>query len=367
MKILILAAGNDIHTVRWCNQLSENQRNEVHLCYVSNQKPSIDAFSNKVFLHELKYPSPYGYYLNIFELKKIIKKIKPNILNTHYASGYGTLGRISRFSPHLISVYGSDVYDFPYQNRFNMRLITKNLKNADSIASTSNAMAIQVTKLIECELEDIHITPFGVDVKKFHLKSSEKRDNEFVIGSIKKLSAKYGIKYGILAVNYLIKDLLTDEERSRIKLKYNIYGEGEEKSDLQRLVSECGLEEIVVFKGKIANSEVPKALNELDVFLGTSILDSESFGVAIVEAMACQVPVIVTDVDGFKEVVDNGKAGIIVSRKNFIEMAEQILKLLRNPKLRIEIGEKQRKHVMNRYDWIENVKKMESIYELIEH
>ena len=56
--------------------------------------------------------------------------------------------------------------------------------------------------------------------------------------------------------------------------------------------------------GKIPNEKVPEALNKLDIFCVTSILNSESFGVAVVEAMACEVPVVATDVDGFREVVD---------------------------------------------------------------
>jgi hypothetical protein len=174
MKILLLAAGNDIHSVRWANQLSENG-NEVHLSYVSNHKPSVDKFSKQVLLHELKRPAPFGYYQNVLQLRRIIKSIRPDILNAHYASGYGTLGRLVRFSPFLISVYGSDVYDFPYKNRINMKIIRKNLNAADSIASTSYAMACQTSKLINCPVSNIHITPFGVDIKKFTKKTLIKK------------------------------------------------------------------------------------------------------------------------------------------------------------------------------------------------
>jgi len=124
MKVMLLAAGNDIHSVRWANQLSFNG-NEVHLCFVSNQRPSLDKLNNKVILHELKIPAPYGYYANVFQLRNLIKSIKPDILNAHYSSGYGTLGRLVGFSPYLISVYGSDVYDFPYKRKVNMNIIKK--------------------------------------------------------------------------------------------------------------------------------------------------------------------------------------------------------------------------------------------------
>ncbi|ODM27120.1 hypothetical protein A7W90_13350 [Clostridium sp. Bc-iso-3] len=359
MKILLLASGRDIHSVRWANQLSRNG-NTVHLCYVSNQKPSIDKFDDNVFLHELKFPAPIGYYLNVYQLRKIIKNIKPDILNAHYASGYGTLGRLTGYSPYLISVYGGDVYDFPYQSRINMEIIKKNLKAADSIASTSYAMARQTSKLINCRAEDIYITPFGVDTKQFYKRNMNK-GNEIVIGSIKKLTPKYGIKYGILAINYLVNNLFA-ENKKNTKIKYLIYGEGPERAELEQLVKDLNLQDIIEFKGRIPNNLVPQALNEFDIFLGTSVLDSESFGVAVVEAMACEVPVIVTDVDGFKEVVDNGKAGIMVPRKDYKAMAEQIYKLVKDSELRVKLGKVERERVIEKYNWIDNVKEMEYIY-----
>ncbi len=358
MKVLLLAAGSDTHSVRWANQLSKHG-NEVHLCYVSNHKPSVDKFSKEVMLHELKVTAPYGYYLNVPQLKRIIKLIKPDVLNAHYASGYGTLGRLVGFSPYLISVYGTDIYDFPYKGKMNMFIIKKNLYAADSIASTSNAMAYQISRVIKYPASDINITPFGVNIKKFLKKNIKKNKNDIIIGTIKKLSPKYGIKYGILAVNHLIKNVLRSSEKE-LSIKYFIYGEGEERKELEMLVEKLSLQNIVEFKGRISNDLVPKALNEFDIFLGTSI--SESFGVAIVEAMACEVPVIVTDADGFKEIVDNGKYGIMVPRKDYKKMAEEIYSLIINPEQRIRLGIIERERVLDKYNWIENVRKMESIY-----
>lgn len=360
MKILLLAGANDIHTVRWANQLSENG-NEVHLCYVSNHKPAKDKFNEKVILHKLKLPAPYGYYLNLIQLKRIVNVVKPDIINAHYSSGYGTLSRLIKFSPYLLSVYGSDVYDFPYKNRVNMRIIKKNLKSADAIASTSYAMARQISRLINYPVNNIYITPFGVDINKFSKRVSNKTNGVFTIGSIKKLSPKYGIRYGILAIDHFVNVLMKENEQG-LKFKYLIYGEGEEKEDLIQLVNQKKLDNIVEFKGRIPNELVPDALNEMDIFLGTSILDSESFGVAVVEAMACEVPVIVTDVDGFREVVDQGKAGIMVPRKDYKIMAEEIYRLMYEPEQRKRIGLLERKRVIENYNWIKNVEKMESIY-----
>lgn len=129
------------------------------------------------------------------------------------------------------------------------------------------------------------------------------------------------------------------------------------KESILKTCDQCNLQDVVEFKGRIPNETVPMALNELDIFLGTSVLDSESFGVAIVEAMACEVPVIVTDVDGFKEVVDSGNAGVMVPRKDYKAMGIELFNLIQKPELRNEIGEKQRRRVVKEYNWINNVEK----------
>jgi glycosyltransferase involved in cell wall biosynthesis len=359
MKIVLLASGNDIHSVKWANQLAANG-NDVYLFYVKNQKPSIHSFNKKVNLFELKFSAPLGYFFNYFQVKNLIQKIQPDILNAHYASGYGTLGRLIKFKPFILSVYGSDVYDFPFKSKFNMQIIRKNLKSANQICSTSNAMARKIVSLLGIDLTEVHITPFGVDLVKFKNTNNNKTKEKIIIGSIKKLSPKYGMEYGILAINFLIKNLLT--AKKNIYIEYRIYGIGEDRKKLEQLVVNLGLNNVIKFMGRVSNDFVPTVLNDFDIFLGNSILDSESFGVAIVEAMACEVPVIVTDVDGFKEVVDNGNFGIIVPRRDPISMAKEILNLIENPDLRRDMGIKGRIRVTQLYNWIENVKNMEKIY-----
>lgn len=100
--------------------------------------------------------------------------------------------------------------------------------------------------------------------------------------------------------------------------------------------AELGLSEKIEFCGFIPNKDVPAALHSLDIACIPSILDSESFGVSAVEAMSCSVPVVVSDVDGLKEVVDDGVTGFVVERKNPQAMADKIIELIKKvPTLRI--------------------------------
>lgn len=361
MKVLFLSAANSIHTVKWVNALVE-RGHDVLLVYNKGHEPNQDMLHANVKRHGLKYRGNAGYYLNARELRKVSRSFSPDLVNVHYASGYGTLARIARLTPTLLSVWGSDVYDFPYESKLKNIILKKNVQYADELASTSNCMANQLRKVMGNSNLEVAVTPFGVDTEKFSRKySNSKKNLDFVIGNIKMLKPKYGVKEIILAVDKIVKDR-DFVEQAGINIRFKIYGDGEQKKELYQIVKERNLEETVEFLGKIPNDKVPDALNGFDVFCAFSQLDSESFGVAVVEAMAMEVPVVVSDVDGFKEVVDDSVTGFIVPRDDIEGCAEALKKLILDSDLRDRIGKAGRKRVLNFYDWKKNVDLMEDLY-----
>ena len=142
-----------------------------------------------------------------------------------------------------------------------------------------------------------------------------------------------------------------------------IYGDGSQKEEIQSYINQKGLASQITLKGKIPNKDVPSAIARFDVFVVLSQLDSESFGVAAVEAMAMGKAVVATDVDGFKEVISNEKTGIIVSRHSVEDAEKAILKVALDPAYRINLGKNGRKRVEENYDWDKNVNTMLKLYE----
>ena len=358
MKIIFLGGAGSIHTIRWVNSLSEKGL-EVILVSLKGEVETIGKINDNVKVIYLPFGTKLGYYLNVFALKKIISKEKPDLINAHYASGYGTLGRLSGFNKKLLNVWGSDVYDFPNDSKLKKRIIEKNLKNYTAIASTSYCMAEETKKYLENKSKEIFITPFGVDTEKFKNLNIEKKENEITIGIVKTLTEKYGIEYLIKAIKEL-ENILDIENYKKIRLL--IYGKGELKNKLEDLTKELQIEDKVIFKGYISNEDVPKALNEMDIFVVPSILDSESFGVAAVEAMACEIPVIASSVGGLKEVIVDKETGYLVPKKDHKEIAKYLKKLILDKNLRTSLGKNGRKRVLENYDWNSNVDYMIKIY-----
>ena len=167
MKILLIGALNSNHTKRWANAMAI-RGHEVMVAHRPEQTDDMGDLHPAVVTRALKYGGKsYSYYLNVPSLRKIYNEFKPDVVNAHYASGYGLLARMAKMKPLVISMWGSDIFDYPYRNPYNRYVITRNLNYCDAIASTSYAMADEARKVLRQPNKEITVTPFGVNVERF--------------------------------------------------------------------------------------------------------------------------------------------------------------------------------------------------------
>lgn len=360
LKILLLSDSRSEHTEKWALGLASKG---IHVGLFSFNKSSYDWINNHpliTLLHEAdetvnakKLKTKIKYIKNVSALKSAIASFKPDILHAHYATSYGLIGALSGFHPYIISVWGMDVYGFPNASYLHKSLLKYNLRKADMILSTSEVMKQETLKYTD---KNIIVTPFGVDTSVFKKIEVEKDKDTIYIGTIKSIEEKYGIKYIIDAAKIL------KEKIKNKKLKFLIVGAGSQLEFYKKQIIAEDLQDIVELTGRVKFSDVPHYHNLLDIFLNVSIDDSESFGVAVVEAMACETPVVVSDVGGLMEVIDKGKYGLIVKKKSSSEIALAIEKLINDPALRKEMGKKGRAHVMETYDFNVSLTKMMNAY-----
>lgn len=357
MRVAFLAPANSIHTQRWVAAL----RRRGHQVTLLSQHclPAPDG-GRDADVERLPFSGGAGYFLNALRLRARLAELKPDLLNVHYASGYGTTAALCGFRPCLLSVWGSDVYDFPYESLFKGLLLRGNLRRATRIASTSHVMAKQVRGLVP-ELPAALVTPFGVDCVRFQ--PDPRRDPEFItIGTVKTLAYKYGVDLLIVAFAGLLRDSQLGDAEIASRLRLMLVGGGAERGALEALAQSLGVRDKVVFVGPVAHGDVPAWLNQLDIYVAASRLDSESFGVAAVEASACGLPVVVSDAGGLPEVVLEGETGAVVPRENPQALAAAIKQLLLDPGLRQRMGRAGREFVVSTYEWERCVDTMEAAY-----
>jgi glycosyltransferase involved in cell wall biosynthesis len=365
MKILLLADPSSTHIIKWVNAIS-NRGIEILLFGLQDyaQSQYINCENVKIISMRIKSTlinKTHGslkkllYLKAVPKLRKLIKAEKPDILHSHYASSYGLLGALSGFNPYILSVWGADIYNFPKKNKLFEYVFKFSLNKADKILSTSHTMAGEISFFTK---KQIIVTPFGIDIEKFKNFFSKTPFNskDIIIGTVKSLEKKYGIDVLIKAFTFL-KNKYQD-----LQLKLLIVGKGSEEKNLKKLANDLGIRKDVLFTGFINQSEVPQYQNMLHIFVSVSIYESESFGVAVLEASACEKPVVVSNVGGLPEVVEDGKTGFIVEKQNPIKTAEAIEKLLLNKSLREQMGKNGRKRVIEKYNFSDNVDQMVEIY-----
>jgi len=362
MRIAFLALRNSIHTTRWVNSLAE-RGHEIHLISMQEARFPINPM---VIQHDLRIPPPAGYYLNVGQVRHILSQFPPDILHAHYASGYGTLGRLARWKPLILSVWGSDVFEFPYRSRWSRRTAFANLSAAGTICSTSHVMAAQVIKLVPAVKEHLHVIPFGIDCSTFSPDSTEKDNRYITIGTIKSLGLSYGIDILLRAFTLAVNSLKNSQPAVAEVLKLVIVGGAppfaahDQTEFLKKLSIELGIQDHVRFVGPVDHKEVPRWLNSFDIY--STLSRSESFGVAVLEASACALPVVVSSVGGLPEVVQSDRTGFIVPPEDPEKAAQALLKLVTNVSLRKSMGQAGLQFVLQNYEWGKCVTAMEQIY-----
>ncbi|SFC86179.1 glycosyltransferase family 4 protein [Clostridium uliginosum] len=357
MKICYLADINSAHTHKWLNYFVEKGY-DIHV--ISLGKGEYEGVTVHCLdvedgvMKKASDKTKLEYLKKIKSVKELVKEIKPDILHAHYASSYGLLGALTNYHPYMISVWGSDVYDFPIKSPIHKFIIKYNLKKADYILSTSNVMKKETEKYTN---KSIEVTPFGVDINKFTPKKVEK--DEIVIGTIKTLEEKYGVQY-------LVKAFKEVKDRNKdLKLKLRIGGKGSQEQYLKSLSKELGIKDDVAFLGFVTPENVIKEFQSFDMAVFPSTLDSESFGVAAVEAEACGTPIIVSNVGGLMESTKPGVTSLVVNKGSVDELADKIDELVNNKELREEMGRAARKFVVDNYSLEDNFSYVDSIYKKV--
>ena len=362
LRILLLADISSSHTEKWALGLADKGYQVGIFSLNKSARAWFYKSDNIEVVHEGAttirnsfLSNKLKYLLALPALWKVIKEFNPDLLHAHYATSYGLLGALSGFRPLVISAWGSDVYEFPKKSFIHKAILKFNLRAADKILSTSYVMKGELWKYSSKEVD---VIPFGVNTTVFSPKNIKTNSEKDIlhIGTIKAMEDKYGIKTIIDAVE-LVNCCLPETP-----IKVYLVGEGSRSNYYKKLVSSKNLEEIIVFTGKISFSHISNYHNLLDILLNVSNVN-ESFGVSVIEGMACEKAVIVSNVPGLKEVISNH--GLIVEKDNVQQLAKAIIQLIESPELRISLGKAARKHVVENYEFDYCLEQLTRIYDAI--
>ncbi|NME05045.1 glycosyltransferase [Psychrobacillus sp. BL-248-WT-3] len=351
MKIAVLAPSKSIHTHKWA-LFYQSKGIDVKVFTFKDHYSEDNANQVPTEILPKVLPGKASYIAAAPALKKMLKEWNPDILHSHFISSYGLLGAIVDYKVHFVSVWGKDIFDFPKKNKLNEKLVRFTLSKATAICSTSHIMAKETNLYTN---RPVYVTPFGVDLEKFYPIETNESNDKIIVGTVKALEDKYGIADLVKGFAMFHKEYPNSE--------LLITGDGPQRKEYEELAVQLGISNVTTFTGKVPNTEVPAIIRSMSIFAVPSTEDSESFGVAAVEAMACGVPVVVSNVGGLPEVVVKDVTGIVTDKESPDQLAAAFIKLAQNNDLRMGMGKAGVAHVKENYSWVDNANYMLSLYE----
>ncbi|MBA7571495.1 N-acetyl-alpha-D-glucosaminyl L-malate synthase [subsurface metagenome] len=364
LKICYIANGNTIHTERWLRYFA-SQGHEVHLIPLG--ECNNDRMPGVIY-HELEIkfkviPKVRGIE-KIIKVKRLVKKISPDIIHGHFVSGGGCYAYLSGFKPLVVTAWGSDIYLYSKQLFINKMLTRHTLQNADLITTDSNDLKNKVIKL-GASKEKSYIIQFGVDTKLFHptcdvniLKEELKiGDNEKIIFSPRMIRPIYNIDNIVKA----FKLLQGDFGNLRLILKSKTKKDKEYRIYIEELAKRLGVEARIIFIGQVDHSTMPKLYSLSDVVV--SIPTTDGTPVSVLEAMACGCNIVASDIPSLQEWIKDGWNGYLVNVKDIEEISQKIKKCLLIKSNKHEtIINRNLNIIRERANYFSNMKKMERLY-----
>jgi len=236
---------------------------------------------------------------------------RADVILVQYVFHYGLIGGIAAKlskKPCVVQVIGSDLKIEPL-SRLSRIMICLTFKITSGVICVSKDLENIARKL---GARNTIVIPSWLDLSDFSKKVSFKKNNQII--SVMKLSSIKGADYLIKAMKYIREGNLI------------IIGYGTERKKLESLASSLGLSERVFFLGQVSHSGVWKLLQQSTIFVLPSL--SEGCPRAILEAMACGLPIVATKVGGIPEIITDGVNGILVPPINEKALADAIVRVI---------------------------------------
>lgn len=307
---------------------------QVH--FISYKQPArLDFFTSNLFYHEVyvsSYPlfdyPPYETTLTS-RLVDVVKFEKLDLLHVHYAIPHASAAVFAKqilesegvHIPIITTLHGTDITLVGRDPSFTP-VVTYSLNQSDAITSVSDSLKQETYRQFRVS-KDIRVIPNFIDFERFSKKPRE---------HFRKAISTQGEKLLVHTSNFRkvkrVEDVVRTfgKVREQISSKLLLVGDGPERQNIEMLCRELNLCDSIIFLGK--QDAVEEILSVCDLFLMPS--ETESFGLAALEAMACEVPVVSSNAGGIPELNIDGVTGFLCDVGDVAAMAEKAIRILQD-------------------------------------
>lgn len=314
-----------------------NRGHEIH--FVTYKQPvRLELLNANIHFHEVHVPEYALFHYQPYELalsSKLVDTVKMygiEVLHVHYAIPHAYAGYMAKqmlakegiYIPMITTLHGTDI-TLVGKHPFYKPAVTFSINESDVVTAVSDSLKKDTLELFDIKNE-IEVIPNFIDTKKYAhdytdcQRSLMAQDHERIVTHISNFRKVKRIA-DVVAIFHKIQE--------RIPAKLVMVGEGPEREKAEIQCEALGITDKVLFLGN--SNEIDRILCFSDLFLLPS--ESESFGLAALEAMVNEVPVISSNTGGIPEVNIHGQTGFLSPVGAVDEMAENALAILQDPEV----------------------------------
>ncbi|MDO7171262.1 N-acetyl-alpha-D-glucosaminyl L-malate synthase BshA [Mariniflexile sp. AS56] len=339
---------------------------EIHFI-TYNQPVRLELLSNNVHYHEVNVPEYPLFHYQPYELAlssklvDMVKLHKIEILHVHYAIPHAYAAYMAKkmleeegiLVPIVTTLHGTDI-TLVGSHPFYKPAVTFSINKSDAVTAVSQSLKDDTLRLFDIK-NDIHVVSNFIDLEKYNHNFTDCQrgmmasDDEKIITHISNLRPVKRSQ-DVISIFYNIQ--------KEMPAKLMLIGEGPEREKIEYRCQELGILDKVIFFGK--SNEIDKILCFSDLFLLPS--QTESFGLAALEAMASGVPVISSNTGGIPEVNIHGVSGFLSNVGDIEDMTKNALYILSDAE-RLLTFKKNARLTAEKYDLTSIVPQYEAIYE----
>jgi L-malate glycosyltransferase len=301
IRIAVIGDASSVNVRNWCDGLRATGA-EVHI--ISLHAPNVDD----PFVHPI-IASPtlkkLRYFVSVFEVRRLLRKIKPDIVNAYFATGYGTLGALSGFHPLVITTAGSDVFVGPRRNALLRSILRFNFQRAGMIIAFAPHIADAILQL-GGDAEKIVIQPRGISLTRFGMNQCypPSENDTLQCISTRSLAPTYNLDSLLNAV-----PLLND-----ITCHVTIVGDGPLRNRLEQHAEQIGIGKQIDFVGRRSQNEIPSLLAKHNTYI--ALTETEGVSASLLEAMAVGLTPIVFDIEANRYWITHGENGLLIKDRS---------------------------------------------------
>ncbi|HEY5729969.1 MAG TPA: glycosyltransferase family 4 protein [Anaerolineales bacterium] len=373
MRILYFSRNYTPHDFRFLNSLSKTEHEIFYLKLEANQRQVEDRPVPENVQQILWVGGQREFRWSdlprlVLDFRRVVKSLKPDIVHAGPIQTCSFIAVLSGFRPILTKSWGYDLVKDADSSKWMQWVTRYTLKRSAFFTSDAN---VTRDKAISFGMnpENIVVFPWGVNIERFtpleHRRKTANSKKQSVVGGQRSkgitlfCNRTWEPIYGIdVLAKAFVKVAQQNPDVSLILL-----GGGSQVAKIRQILTNGGVMDRVHFGGQVGQRDLPRWYHMADIYISPSHVDGSS--VSLLEALACGMPSLVSDIPGNKEWVEEGVNGWLFRDGDVDDLAEKILLAIKSKRSWGRIGKAARKTAEERADWKSNFGKLLEAYEKV--